>query len=376
MIYYYYTEMDDIIRELEQYGKGHNLMTEPLIKMTIKRILKVMRELDANPPLDLTELIPDFHIYFDKCGRYRQMTIPNFIEYKYTRMYLIAKAAFNANPDLPNILKIINIYYNEHMDASELNHIECLQSPEARCRGITDMCMLISGVVGGGNIDKSTANFRYKMISILSVTNNMKKEAWKAVKEQIVAPVEAIAIKTLCANCGAIAISKCPCGTTYCSKECKDIDWKKSHKNSCTVFAAKKMAKKDSSTGATAYTDNATDNTTDNTTDNATDNTTDNTTEAATEAATGDITGNTTEAATDNTTDNAAGDTTDNTAGDTTGDKSTKCAQCNNPASKKCTCQLVYYCNKECQKMNWREHKSLCKQRCCEMKLAIDKDNN
>jgi hypothetical protein len=79
--------MDDIIRELEQYGKGHNLMTEPLIKMNIKRILKVMRELDANPPLELTRLIPHFHIYFDKCGRYQQRTIPNFIEYKYDIIY-------------------------------------------------------------------------------------------------------------------------------------------------------------------------------------------------------------------------------------------------------------------------------------------------
>lgn len=234
------------------------------------------------------------------------------------------------------------------MKASELNHIECLQSPEARCGDITDMCMLISEVVGGGNIDKSTANFRYKMISILSVTNNMKKEAWKAVKEKIVAPVEAIAIKTLCANCGAIAISKCPCGTTYCSKECKDIDWCKEdgHKTKCTAVK-RKSAKKGSVTDITIE-------------------------DATTEDTTGDTTEDTTGDTTGDTTDNATGDTTE----DATRDKSTKCAQCNNPASNKCSCLLVYYCNKECQKMHWKKHKSICKQRCCEMQLAIDKDNN
>jgi hypothetical protein len=270
-------------------------MSPKAIEIIIRQIIKKMKELDANPPIELTSLIPDFHIYFDKTGKYLKTEIPNYLEYKYERMRILARRAFSGNADLPNLLKIIDIYHNQHIEAIKLDTIGN-QSPEERCGEIANISIAISEAVGGGNIDTSTENFRYKMISALSVTNNMDKKTWIKISKNI-KPVEEIAIQTLCANCNKIANSQCECGTKYCSRNCKDAHWKNGHKNTCSVF-------KTSTMGITIH----------------------------------------------------------------------KCAQCNTTASNKCICKLVYYCNTSCQKLHRKEHKSICKQRCCEIQLAIDEE--
>ena len=38
------------------------------------------------------------------------------------------------------------------------------------------------------------------------------------------------------------------------------------------------------------------------------------------------------------------------------------CANCEKPAKKKCQKCMTYYCNRECQKENWKKHKKFCKQ--------------
>ena len=289
--------MKQICRDLMTYGGIHELMSPKAIEMNIKRIIKIMKELDANPPIELTRLIPEFHTYFDKNGKYLKSEIPNYLEYKYERMRIIAMRAFDGNPDLPNLLKIIDIYYNQHIEAIELDTVGN-QSPEERCGEIANISMAISKVVGGRNIDQSTENFRYKMISALSVTNNMDKQTWIKIKKNI-KPVEEVAIKKQCAYCGSIANSQCEwCGATYCSINCKNKHWKTGHKETCSA------ARKKSSTGKKS----------------------------------------------------AVG--------------KTKCAQCNTYASNKCICELVYYCNTSCQKLHRKEHKSICKQRCCEIQFA------
>lgn len=228
--------MAQIHKDLMTYGLIHKLMSPKAIKMNIKNILKKMKELDSNPPEELTTLIPDFHNYFDKDGRYLTSEIPNYLEYKYERMRILAMRAFSGNPDLPNVLKIIDIYHTQHKEAIELDTVGN-QSPEERCGEIADISMAISKVVGGGNIDQSTENFRYKMISALSVTNNMDRQTWVKISKNI-KPVEEIAIQTLCAaiKCNEIANSQCICGdATYCSIKCKDKDWKNGHKDTCSA---------------------------------------------------------------------------------------------------------------------------------------------
>jgi hypothetical protein len=212
-------------------------------------------------------------------------------------MKILAIRAFGENPDVPIVIEIINTYYNQHMQAIALNTV-CNQSPKERYGEIADISMNISKVVGGGNIDQSTANFRYKMISVLSVTNNMDKKTWIKISENI-KPVEEIAMQILCANCNKIANSQCECGTKYCSRNCKDAHWKNGHKDTCSVFKTSTMGKA-STTGKTIH----------------------------------------------------------------------KCAECDNHAYNKCICELVYYCDKRCQKLHRKEHKSICMQRCYEIQLS------
>lgn len=234
MQYIINNKMEQIRGDLMTYGLIHRLMSPKAIEMNIRRILKIMKELDANPPEELTLLIPDFHTYFDKDGRYLTSEIPNYLEYKYERMRILAIRAFSGNPDLPNVLKIIDIYHNQHIEAIELDTVGN-QSPEERYGEIADISMAISKVIGGRNIDQSTENFRYKMISVLSVTNNMDKQAWIKIKKNI-KPVEEIAIKTLCANCDFIANSQCVCkNAAYCSIKCKNKDWENGHKDTCSA---------------------------------------------------------------------------------------------------------------------------------------------
>lgn len=288
--------MQEIKKDLITYGIGHRIMTEEGIQINIRLILKIMKELDYDPPIELTELIPEYHTYFDKNGKYLQSEIPNFIEYKYERMRIMAKRAFKNNPDLSNLLKIIDIYYTQHIQAIESDSTSLDQLPEDRCIEITNISMAISKAIGGGNIDQSTANLRYKMISSLSIINNMSAITWNSIKQKI-KPVEAIAIQTLCANCNSIANSQCKCGTTYCSENCKNDHWKKGHKDNCSAVIR-------STTKKTII---------------------------------------------------------------------SKCAQCNIPASSKCICELVYYCNTVCQKAHRKAHKAECKQRCCEIQANIKK---
>jgi hypothetical protein len=41
----------------------------------------------------------------------------------------------------------------------------------------------------------------------------------------------------------------------------------------------------------------------------------------------------------------------------------TGCVSCQKPATKRCTlCKVSYYCSKECQKSNWKFHKTVCEQ--------------
>ena len=43
-------------------------------------------------------------------------------------------------------------------------------------------------------------------------------------------------------------------------------------------------------------------------------------------------------------------------------DDSGPCPACGKIATTKCTgCKLVYYCNRNCQKKDWKLHKSSCK---------------
>jgi hypothetical protein len=200
--------------------------------------------------------------------------------------------AFDGNPDISNVLKIIDISYNQHIEAIELDTIGN-QSPEERYGEIADISMAISKAVGGRNIDQSTENFRYKMISALSVTNNMDKQTWANIKKNI-KPVEEIAIQTPCANayCNGIANSQCEwCETAYCSINCKNKHWETGHKETCSAARKKSSTKKKSSTGITMH----------------------------------------------------------------------KCAQCNHFTTSKCICKIVYYCNKDCQKLHWGKHKLICK---------------
>lgn len=228
--------MKQIRKDLMAYGLKHKLMKPKAIEMNIKNILKKMKEIDANPPEELISLIPDFHTYFDKNGKYQTSEIPNYLEYKYERMRILAMRAFGENADLPNVLKIIDIYHNHHIEAIGLDTVDN-QSPEEKCGDIANISIAISEVVGGGNIDQSTENFRYKMISALSVTNNMDKQTWVKISTNI-QPVEAIAMKTRCVtnNCNKIAIAQCICGNaTYCSIKCKNKDLKNGHKDTCSA---------------------------------------------------------------------------------------------------------------------------------------------
>ena len=45
------------------------------------------------------------------------------------------------------------------------------------------------------------------------------------------------------------------------------------------------------------------------------------------------------------------------------------CLQCSKPAETKCSrCKVTYYCSRECQKLNWKQHKSYCKPKICDKK--------
>ena len=45
------------------------------------------------------------------------------------------------------------------------------------------------------------------------------------------------------------------------------------------------------------------------------------------------------------------------------------CLRCSKPAETKCSrCKITYYCSRECQKGNWKQHKSYCKAQICDKK--------
>jgi hypothetical protein len=205
-------------------------LPEPIINSIYKKICKARKNIDNNRIL--AYMIEDYDSYFDLDGIAKQELIPNYLEYKYKRIELIIHEVFKNDSDKDLILAVANA---AHKYAIE-NNIEAInQTVEELSEHSTTLAAAMSEAIGGSNIFRSTAVFKYEMTFAFLV--NMNEKTIKKTIKEITSITEkscAIVLKNKCVVCDMVAFSKCgKCKIqTYCSKDCQKEHWA-THKHEC-----------------------------------------------------------------------------------------------------------------------------------------------
>jgi len=209
---------------------GIGLLPEPLVNSIYKKIRKAKKNIDNNQILSY--MIEDFDSYIDLDGNPKQKLIPNYLNYKYKKIELIVHEVFKNDSDKDLILAVANAMYKCNVAAIENNSDDIMnQTTEELSENSTNTIRAMSEAIGGSNIHKSTAVFKYEMVFAFSI--NIKEETIKKTIPVVQKSCDLIS-QNRCVVCDEIAFSTCGrCKIqTYCSKDCQKIHWK-SHKHEC-----------------------------------------------------------------------------------------------------------------------------------------------
>jgi len=218
------------MENLRQGFIDYGILPKPIVNRIFKKIRETKKKIDNNRMLSY--IIEDFDSYIDLDGNSLQTLVPNYLEYKYKKIELIIQEVFNKDSDMEKILAVSNVMHKCQADAIENETYDIVnQSTEQLTQDFTDIAVKMSEAIGGGNINKSTAIFKWKMVSTFSM-NITKKTMSKIIP--VVQKSNAIISQNICVVCLSVALSKCGrCGTqNYCSRDCQKEHWKL-HKYEC-----------------------------------------------------------------------------------------------------------------------------------------------